>query len=179
MQRLNRRKTDVGPITEEEREHRRWRGKEPSHHHRRRSAWRQSAARIRDGGIPYRSPDPSTRSLRCHPERSEKSVSGDGLRNRKQPSRCILQRGGLFFELPIPRGAITIKPRACPNCQTQIAIVNGYTFDDDLTMRCATCGKPVFPLARRPEREHLPYSPMGNFLQGAFDNRMPWNPDSY
>lgn len=37
------------------------------------------------------------------------------------------------------------KPRLCPNCSTLIPIDRGFTFDENLNMRCSECGEVVVP----------------------------------
>jgi hypothetical protein len=37
------------------------------------------------------------------------------------------------------------RPRQCPHCGRRIPVLNGYTFDQELNLRCGNCGKVIFP----------------------------------
>ena len=42
------------------------------------------------------------------------------------------------------------KPRTCPSCRAVLGMVDGYSFDSDLSLRCKICGKVVFPTSTTP-----------------------------
>jgi len=47
--------------------------------------------------------------------------------------------------------SVMSKPRTCPYCRATLGIVDGFTFDSSLNLKCGACGKVVFPAAHSTE----------------------------
>ena len=51
------------------------------------------------------------------------------------------------------------KPRKCPACGQILPVQSGYTYDQELNIRCGKCGKIVFPATPTAETELLQKTP--------------------
>ena len=57
------------------------------------------------------------------------------------------------------------RPRKCPNCGYILPALSGYTFDNDLNIRCGKCGKIVFPATPAAETELQQKQPEQGFYK--------------